>query len=146
MAHKSKELHNEYNKAWREKNKNKIIDQKKLYYKNNRTKVMSHEKEYYEKNKEKISAYKRSHEYGMTAEEYDNLFELQGRVCAICGEPETAKHQSGNIKRLCVDHDHETGKIRGLLCHRCNLGIGMLKDSPRILSSAIAYLEKFNIH
>jgi len=56
--------------------------------------------------------------------------------CAICGNP-------GGKKRLCVDHDHVTGKIRGILCDNCNVGIGRLKDDIGLLYRAIDYLEEY---
>jgi len=63
--------------------------------------------------------------------------QAQGGVCAICGKPEA----TARTKRLCVDHCHETGKVRGLLCSHCNRAIGLLGDSCAILASAITYLE-----
>jgi hypothetical protein len=77
------------------------------------------------------------YKYGMTFQEYQTMFDLQNGVCAICKEPETTQG-----KNLSVDHCHATGKIRGLLCHRCNAGIGMLKDNVDIMLSSIAYLKR----
>lgn len=59
-------------------------------------------------------------QYGLTVEDYDTMFDTQGGVCAICGEPPV------NGARLVVDHDHETGKVRGLLCSPCNTAVGRL--------------------
>lgn len=57
--------------------------------------------------------------------------------------PETAEyHLTGNVRNLAVDHCHENGHVRGLLCSSCNTAIGLLRDDPAILRSAIAYLEK----
>jgi hypothetical protein len=67
----------------------------------------------------------------MTQEEYDALLQAQEGKCKICGAPPTA-----------VDHDHETGEVRGLLCRACNLGLGYFKDSAELLQRAIAYLEE----
>ena len=78
--------------------------------------------------------------FGLTPDEYDVMFEKQGGVCAICLEPEKVK-RNGKVKNLAVDHDHETGAIRGLLCHHCNVGIGHLKDSPVLLLKASEYLS-----
>lgn len=75
--------------------------------------------------------------YDTTPEYYDELFEKQKGVCAICLLPEQGKREY-----LCIDHDHKTGQIRGLLCHDCNIGIGKLKDSRDLLQSAIFYLDK----
>lgn len=72
--------------------------------------------------------------YGITREEYFALKEAQHGCCAICGrEPKT--------RRLAVDHDHATGKVRGLLCAACNMGLGAYRDDIAMLRRAIAYLE-----
>ena len=76
--------------------------------------------------------------YGITLAEYDAMLEAQGGVCAICGmTPEE------NKARLSVDHDHETREIRGLLCSGCNWGLGMFRDNPNHLYSAVEYLEYY---
>lgn len=74
--------------------------------------------------------------YGITTIEYELMLERQKGVCKICGEP-----PSGYKKRLGVDHCHKTHKIRGLLCHDCNLGLGYFKDNPELLERAIKYLR-----
>ena len=70
--------------------------------------------------------------YGISRTDYDALFERQGGVCAICRKP--------SKERLCVDHCHVTGMIRGLLCRKCNFGLGSLCDDQRALVAALAYL------
>lgn len=75
--------------------------------------------------------------YKMRPEEYDALLESQQGVCAVCEKPPTGKE-----KYLRVDHCHETGLIRGLLCAACNIGIGTLGDSIEGLEKALAYLRK----
>jgi hypothetical protein len=72
--------------------------------------------------------------YGSTREQYDQMKEDQGHACAIC--------MQSSVKRLVVDHNHETGEIRALLCGSCNKGLGNLGDSVARLTNAIAYLEK----
>lgn len=79
--------------------------------------------------------------YGMSEYQYEMMLKSQGNVCAVCGQPETYTLQ-GRVKALSVDHDHKTHKIRGLLCHHCNLGIGHFRDDPKLLRAAINYLEK----
>lgn len=79
--------------------------------------------------------------YGMTPEDYEDVFEWQGRRCAICRTEANIK-VLGNEKLFAVDHDHSTGQIRGLLCDPCNRGIGLLKDDPSILRQAADYLER----
>lgn len=79
--------------------------------------------------------------YGISAKEYVELLEKQGHVCAICGEPETRIHR-GTLASFSVDHDHETGKIRGLLCGTCNHGLGYFRDDVELMKSAIEYLDR----
>lgn len=80
--------------------------------------------------------------YGLTRAERAALEAAQGGVCAICGDGESAFHQSGTKRRLCVDHDHHTGRVRGLLCNRCNIMLGRVNDDIEVLRRAIAYLER----
>ena len=80
--------------------------------------------------------------YGITLEQYEELFRLQGGRCAICNDPPaTGLSGRGKANRLVVDHDHDTGAVRGLLCRPCNSGVGHLRDSGALLRKAIAYLE-----
>jgi hypothetical protein len=76
-------------------------------------------------------------EYGITLEEYNRLLESQGGGCAICGR----KVNIDSKFSLHVDHDHDTGKIRGILCSSCNLGIGKFDHDCSRLKNAIKYLE-----
>lgn len=79
--------------------------------------------------------------FGITAEEYDSMLEAQLGLCAICGRPERSKkNNSSELRRLAVDHDHMTGKVRALLCHHCNLAIGSLDDDHMIVLKAYQYL------
>ncbi len=77
--------------------------------------------------------------YKITLQDYADMFEQQNGVCAICGFPESVM-QKGKRQNLAVDHCHKTGKVRGLLCHQCNKGIGNLKDDLDLLASATSYL------
>lgn len=83
--------------------------------------------------------------YGMSYENYAALQEQQDNRCAICGNQETGLYwRTKNIKRLCVDHNHETKQIRGLLCTNCNHGLGKFHENPELLEKAIQYLKKYN--
>lgn len=73
--------------------------------------------------------------YGIDESVYKKMYEEQHGVCAICKQPESIEG-----RRLCVDHSHITGDVRGLLCSNCNRGIGLLKDSPELLRNAFYYL------
>jgi hypothetical protein len=71
----------------------------------------------------------------------NEMLKSQNYVCAICKNPETVKSVKGKLKELAVDHCHNTGKIRGLLCYACNIGIGLFKNNPEILYQASLYCE-----
>ena len=87
----------------------------------------------------KAVASRKSHlkrKYGMTLEDYDRLLEQQGGGCAVCGRPPREDIS------LHVDHDHDTGHIRGILCFRCNNGIGDFGHDLALLEAAAAYLRR----
>jgi len=79
--------------------------------------------------------------YGLSPADYAEMVLAQDGKCAICGLPETAVRR-GKLKALAVDHDYETGKVRGLLCQKCNVMLGMACDDPIRLRAAAKYLQK----
>ncbi len=80
--------------------------------------------------------------FGLTPDDYDQMLAEQGGVCAICCRPERSTNpQSGEPKRLAVDHCHKTGRVRGLLCAPCNKAIGAFDESEELLCRAITYLS-----
>jgi hypothetical protein len=88
-----------------------------------------------------IAAESRNRLYGVDPATFAAMSETQGHVCAICGQPEKTMANNGErVKDLAVDHDHRTGKVRGLLCANCNKGLGNLGDNPDTLMAAVAYL------
>lgn len=106
--------------------------------------------EYREVNKEKaaivVQAWKNANpkrtrelqllnKYGITLDIYHSILRSQGGRCAVC-----STEQCVTGKNFAVDHDHNTGNVRGLLCQRCNTGIGKFRDDPEILSNALAYV------
>lgn len=105
-----------------------------------RNKVRSESRKAYYQSPAGIESSRRSHlkrKYNITLEEYNSLSEKQNHVCGICNETES----NSRISVLCVDHDHSTGKIRGLLCSNCNRSLGLLKDDTEIINNAIKYLK-----
>jgi nitrate/TMAO reductase-like tetraheme cytochrome c subunit len=92
-------------------------------------------KNYRKNNKDKLL----KHKYNISLNFYDNLFIQQNNRCAICSN--AFSNEKHNYKAH-IDHDHTTGKVRGLLCNDCNSGIGFLKENITILSNAIKYIEK----
>lgn len=79
------------------------------------------------------------HKFGITLEQYDSMLKDQDFGCAICGTTDFGKRR----KYFHVDHNHKTGKVRGLLCNNCNAMLGMAKDDSNILESGIKYLKKY---
>lgn len=80
--------------------------------------------------------------FGLTEEDYETILKAQNYVCAICKQPETVLRKSKELKRLAVDHCHNKGNVRGLLCYACNIGIGLLRHNPNILIAAAKYCEQ----
>lgn len=74
--------------------------------------------------------------YGMTREQYEAMLEDQGGVCAVCGRLPSQVHDWS------IDHDHQTGAVRGILCSTCNSGLGHFKDDPELCELAAAYLRQ----
>ncbi|SRR6266478_3293906 len=91
------------------------------------------------KNIDRIRAtHRRAHRrksFGVQSHEYVEMYQKQNFVCAICGSEDIGR-------RLDIDHDHETGQVRGLLCSNCNIGLGKFKDNPELLRKAIVYLQQ----
>ena len=100
------------------------------YAKKNRDKINKRQNE---RNKTYSSRTKKYQKlYGITCYAVDKMWKEQGCKCAICKEP---------VERYDVDHDHITDKVRGLLCHQCNVGLGQFKDNIEVFKEAIRYLE-----
>lgn len=123
---KYSEKANKRNRKWYKENRNNVKNQRHEYYKENRDCLLKQRRIIYLKRL-----------YNITPQEYDIMLELQGSVCIICG-----KTPKENGKRLAVDHDHETGKIRDLLCDGCNKALGYLNDSPEMCERMKLYLQK----
>lgn len=126
----------EYTRIWREKNKEKIYANIKKWRENNPDKVRAQHRRQLAKYPERYAEYVRKsrlkNKYGLTLKEYEELVQRQGGKCAIC------KKKS---PKLCVDHDHSTGKVRGALCTPCNTGLGFFRDDIVFLENAITYLN-----
>jgi hypothetical protein len=95
----------------------------------------------YVKNDHKIKSKQRR--FNLDDDEYYGLMVSHGNRCAICGNEETVSNQYGKIS-LSIDHNHETGKVRGLLCCNCNRALGLFRDSKDLLTKAIKYLNERN--
>lgn len=92
--------------------------------------------------KEYNRRYKLLYTFGISVEQYDALLEAQEGKCAVCREPEIVVRRDRGGQRLVVDHCHSTGKIRGLLCTKCNSALGNMHDSTELLKKLLNYLEE----
>ena len=124
-----------------ELNKEKINNLRRINYKKNSTKYARQNKKYSQKYPERVLHKKLQHLYGITLEQYNLMSESQGGVCAGCRRPETTV-RNGNIQRLSVDHDHNTKRVRGLLCTKCNRTLGLVGECPSTLRLLAEYIEK----
>lgn len=106
------------------------------YYQDNIDKKREIGRKYYHKDPLREKARRYSKNFGISLSELEEMFKEQNNCCKIC-----KKHQKEFNKPLAVDHCHDTNLIRGLLCGRCNRGLGYFKDSPELLQSAMQYLE-----
>ena len=150
-------------KAWQKANPEKVAGYKARWYAENAEELRRRAKEYrdrltpeerYRRRKESeernAEAYKerrrRGHlrRYGITVEDYEEMLEAQGGVCAICAKHEWAKSK-GKVVRLSVDHNHTTGAVRSLICRRCNVAVGVMEnDGDYLVDRVRAYLEDHN--
>ena len=105
----------------------------------NRDRLSDAGRAYREANADRYAEYQYKRRYGLTFSEVEGLWEAQGKACAICRDPLRLRGEKGRDK-VVVDHCHDTGAVRGLLCTPCNLMIGYANDRPETLSLAIQYL------
>lgn len=99
-----------------------------------------HAKTYDYKDRQRVLHVKRT--YGLNPDEYLQMILDQNNCCAICHKPEMKTTKQGDTSPLCVDHCHKTGKVRALLCAKCNGMLGMVDDSEDHLNAAIEYLRQ----
>ena len=105
-----------------------------FYYNKNKDKIIQRTKNYSKKSevKEKNNFRKKEKRYGITKNDFKNMQISQNNKCKICKKESFKLH---------IDHNHQTKKVRGLLCYNCNMAIGLLKENPEIFLNAIKYLQ-----
>lgn len=111
----------EYQREWRQRN---------------REKARAACKRWMDANPDKVREGHLRRKYGMSLADYDTMLAAQGGCCALC----LSDRPGGRASTFHVDHDHDTGRVRGLLCHNCNRGLGYLGDDPDLLREAADYL------
>lgn len=132
-------------KAYRLSNKGKFA----IYKYNARPEVKAMradlQRKYKAEEPERVAARKRKahlkKEFGITSADYEDMLAAQNGVCAICGTNSPSPHRVN----FYIDHNHVTGAVRGLLCSKCNAGLGQFQDDVKLLAKAISYLEKHNV-
>ena len=115
-----------------------IIISSKKWRMNNQERVRKTCLNWYKKNKERVKDRRLRRDYDITIDDYNKMLEEQGGCCKICGA-----HEDNFKKSLNIDHCHDTGYVRSLLCMDCNTGIGRFKEDVKILAKAIDYINKF---
>lgn len=130
---------NKVKARWRASNRGRVSSQKRASYERHRDKYLFYMRS--TERREKWFRWKLKRQFGITPEDFERLMEAQGGCCAICGKPPEETNNHPQKHRLHIDHCHKTGKVRGLLCNTCNVGLGCFRDSPGLMILAIDYLE-----
>ena len=148
----NREHHTNYCRAYYKVNKERINARNKAYflahieqarashqayYRAHKTQILNQQHDYNQAHPELIHKRTLKISFNLTPDDYDNLLKRQNGRCAICG----ATRPGHKRRYFSIDHDHETGKIRGLLCGYCNPGLGHFKDDVTLLRKAVTYLE-----
>ena len=120
---------------WREENPGRNAEQMREWRRTHPGRDAAIARKYRKKNRLGILKEQLKRYYGISLEVWNSLMESQGGKCAICGGVPVQS-------RLCVDHDHKTGRIRGLLCRKCNAALGLFSDSRELLKKADEYLSQ----
>lgn len=150
----NRERYKEQGKIHRAENKDKIRAYKHMAYKKKHLAYTGEEKAY---NRERSSAYMKQYRvdhpefsknrhlqerFGITLGDFNKIFDAQHGKCALCGE-EMERDKGKTGRKVVIDHNHETGRIRGLVHRMCNLLLGLVGDDTEILRKAITYLEEY---
>jgi hypothetical protein len=130
---RDKEKISEQTKKWKRDNSEKVFEISTLWKKNNPDRIKSYQR---------ITNLRKN--FGLEVYEYEKMFKEQNGVCFLCGESEVKRnHLTKELLALAVDHCHEKGTIRRLLCAQCNHGLGFFKDNSELLRKAANYIESF---
>src|SRR3990167_4293603 len=111
------------------KNKERKREVQRRWYLNNKEKTRKTIRAWQDKNRQKLRGYELKRRYNITEEQYQQIIKIQNGCCAICKNP----------RKLIIDHNHITGKVRGLLCYQCNFALGLLQEDFNVFTNAIEY-------
>ncbi len=134
----------EYQKKWNEENKDRVSLLKKEYKLKHKERLKAindlYQKEYNKLHKDDKTEYDNKNKLRVAAKKYDvtveflqELINKSNNKCEICRKE----------RKLCVDHDHKTGKVRSMICRKCNSALGMIEDDPQIALSLSSYIQKY---
>ncbi len=124
-----------YHRRYRAANRDRLVEYKRIWNKKNRSRISTQRAVRYATRRDLFLNNELKFKFGISLEQYEAMLLAQNHSCSICGVPAAELK-----KRMSVDHDHATGKVRALLCHHCNAGLGYFKDNEQILTKAIKYL------
>jgi hypothetical protein len=135
--------HKEEYEDYRTTHRKEIAAWNKIYYATHKKEIDARNKAYYHAHKKERAVkrwtYHVQSKYKLSKTDFETMFNNQNNVCAIC------KKANWNGKKPFIDHDHKSGKVRGILCHSCNIAMGLLKENPSIMREMINYLSLSNI-
>ena len=131
---KTAEEKKQYRREQYLKNKDKEKATREIYYSKNKESILARNKKYNKENPDKRKSAILKYEYGITLDQYNEMFRAQEGKCAIC-----QRHQNELTRTLCVDHDHKTNKVRALLCLTCNTDVSVVENR---LEEMTKYLNK----
>jgi prolyl oligopeptidase PreP (S9A serine peptidase family) len=132
---KTAEERKQYRKEQYLKNKDKEKASREIYYSKNKELILARNKKYNKENPDKRKSAILKYEYGITLDQYNEMFKEQEGKCAIC-----QRHQNKLTRTLCVDHNHKTNKVRALLCVTCNTDVSVVENR---LEEMTNYLNKY---
>ena len=132
---KTAEERKQYRKEQYLKNKDKEKAAREIYYSKNKELILARNKKYNKENPDKRKSAILKYEYGITLDQYNEMFKEQEGKCAIC-----QRHQNKLTRTLCVDHNHKTNKVRSLLCVTCNTDVSVVENR---LEEMTNYLNKY---
>ena len=147
MAHKDAAARREYLRDYNAKNRDKIREGHRRWQDNNPGRMQAYRKAYHAKrladDLDAVRAEQRAawlaHRYGLTPTDHAEMIAAQENRCAVCGD------EPAEGKALHIDHNHESGAVRGLLCGHCNRAIGLFRDDADVIEQAAAYLRHFEV-
>ena len=131
---KTAEERKQYRREQYLKHKDKEKAAREIYYSKNKKEILERQQKYNKENPDKRKSAILKYEYGITLDQYNEMFKAQEGKCAIC-----QRHQNELTRTLCVDHDHKTNKVRALLCVTCNTDVSVVENR---LEEMTKYINK----